>query len=265
MNVMFIFSFLALVLFQTYSIASVKLDKYYILMEGTQRNESLYISNGDKNAIEGKRYSVDFVNYKQMADGSYKEAKTEEANNKFADGLLLVSPRRFTLEPGGSQIVKIYRKPFTETQQDGEYKTHLRIQEIPEQKPIKGDVNLKKNQLAFEITGIFGVTIPVIVHKGMNLSATAEISKAEYVMRDNQPYVDISIGRFGNRHITGSIVVEDDKGNEITRANGFTIFTSTDIRHITLKLEKKIKGNRLVVKYINGESSSVIALRYIYI
>lgn len=237
------------------ALANIRLDKYLIVLEGNQRNESLYISNSEKDVLESKRYSVDFVNYKQMSDGSYKEIKLEDENNKFADRFLIISPRRFTLEPGGSQLVKIYRKPFDSSVQDGEYRSHLRIQEIPQEKPAKNDVSLKRKQFGFDIVGIFGMTIPVILKKGMDTHVVTDIEDLQYFIKDGKSYLKITVARSGHSSAIGKIVVDDEKGKEIARFERFNIFTSTNSRQITAELDQKIMKSKkkIVVKYIDNK------------
>ena len=86
--------------------------------------------------------------------------------------MLVYAPRRVTLAPHEPQSIRIAARP-PQGVADGEYRIHLLFRAIPPANPVVQQAAAEQQKgLRFQLTPVYGVTIPVIVRLG-NLQATA--------------------------------------------------------------------------------------------
>ncbi len=187
-------------------------------------------------------YDIRMVNFSQNSDGEYKEIDTPSAGNPFAEPYLDWSPRRITLAPMQSQVVRVARRPMAAAP-DGEYVSHLMIRETAPNEPAdttsRGGDGLKIN-----LRALYGVSIPVMIEKG-DPRATAAISSVEIYNAGGKPLAAVMVRRGGNRSFYGTLVVSED-GREIGRVSKFRIFMTTSARVLKIPLLQRPTAGALI-------------------
>ena len=93
-----------------------------VVFDDSKQREDLNLSNiGRDTAV----YLISFVHYKMQEDGGFQQlSDTDPLPTPRSDTYLRIFPRRVTLAPGESQVVRLqYRKEAN--MKDGEYRSHL--------------------------------------------------------------------------------------------------------------------------------------------
>src|SRR5437764_5884125 len=106
-------------------------------------------------------------------DGQLANVADPTAQEKAAADMIVYAPRRVTLAPHEPQSIRIAARP-PKGLPDGEYRVHLLFRAIPPATPVAAQANEPVKGVHFQLTPVYGVTIPVIVRLG-NLEASAGI------------------------------------------------------------------------------------------
>ena len=117
--------------------------------------------------------------------------------------MILYAPRRVTLPPNQPQSIRMSARA-PEGLPDGEYRVHMLFRAIPPPRPAVAPQ--KVEGVAFQLTPIYGVTIPVIVRLG-NLEAKAGLANVRKVTEDGKPAIALDISRSGDRSTFGEVRV----------------------------------------------------------
>lgn len=200
-----------------------------------------------------KTYRVKLINYQQKADGSYKEISEPIPGNPFAAPYIGYSPHETRLEPRQSQTIRLQRKAMAAAP-DGEYVSHLLIQEMPGEKAPQQPV--KANELKIDIRPLYGVTIPVIIDKG-NLSNSGAVIQARLLKDAKHPQVEVKIKRKGTQAFWGTLIVKEGK-QEIGRVNDFKIFMTTPERIIRVPLTK-VPSSKTQLILMDARNNAIIS------
>jgi len=227
-----------------------------VVFENGKQREDLNLSNiGQDTAV----YLISFLHYRMLEDGSFKQlGDTDVLPTPRADTYLRIFPRRVTLPPGESQIVRLqFRKPVD--LKDGEYRSHLYFRADKTATPLgMASGRHDSTKLSVSITPIFGISIPVIVRSGI-LNSSVTLSDLSLKMVNDSTYnVQVSINRSGNQSAYGSLEATfvPDQGKEVVVgiANGVGVYTeiSKRIYHLPLRLHygTKLKNGKLVLRYL---------------
>jgi hypothetical protein len=89
---------------------------------------------------------------------------------------------------------------------DGEYRAHMLFRAIPPAKPVTAKSAEGAKGLSFQLTPVYGVTIPVIVRLG-NLDVEAGISNVRLEQKDGRNVVALDVSRSGERSTFGDVRV----------------------------------------------------------
>lgn len=203
---------------------------------------------------------IQLINYRQKEDGGY-QLLSGPLNPAFdPETVLRLSPRQFTMPPGGQQKVRFsIRKPADLP--EGEYRFHINAirQGVP-----KADAPAKESQTVGMAVNV-GVIIPVIVRHG-NVSAQAALSDAKYVPANAQgvAQIDVTINRSGNASTLGTLKAlwtpAGGKTEEIGIASNMNVFSEVEKRHAHIFLTSVPEGTgELQVVYINDETKEPYA------
>jgi len=157
-----------------------------------------------------------------------------------AEDMVRFSPRRFVLQPGESQQVRMMlRRPSGLA--DGEYRSHLWVR--PEADVEEFKAQLKKRQK----TGTFmkmlaGVSMPIIVRKGA-LDMSVDINALSAQRQSNGNFkVDFSLVRTGQKSSYGDLDLICNKGRgeyllKFTR--GISVYSELSRRNISMTVPPK--------------------------
>jgi hypothetical protein len=231
-----------------------------IVLDGRRGAEVILNNIGDEPATY--RVSVQFR--RMTEDGGLDDVEEPNATDKIAEDMIVYAPRRVTLAPHQPQAIRIAARP-PEGLPDGEYRVHMLFRAIPAptpivaaaaQEPVKG--------IHFQLTPIYGVTIPIIVRLG-NLEATAGIANVHLEKKDGKPAVALDLSRSGTRSTYGEVrVLKAGVKDPIAIQKNVAIYTEITHRRVAVALSDAYKGEvagPVTVQYVEtfDDGSHVIA------
>jgi len=131
-----------------------------LVFEGKDRKSSVQVSNPSDEEV---KYRVEILNRRMLGNGRYVTIETPEKDELFADRLIRVSPRSFTLAPHTSQTIRVHvRKP--KNLKEGEYRSHVRVQVLPKSEKPKIGENIDGINIKVKVN--YGMVIPLIIRHG---------------------------------------------------------------------------------------------------
>jgi len=217
--------------------ANISIYPYSVDFEAKsrQRVQSVRIIN---NSTKPQVYRVSMVNYVQGKDGKLTEVNND--NGPFARKYLAFSPRQFKLNPREVQTVNISRRGLNDLK-DGEYVSHLKVQEVNLGEPAQKD-NAEDKTVSISLTPLFAVTIPVTIEKGDNLVSKTEV--AAYKKIDSKT-LRVTLKRLGNKSSRVNLVIIDKAGKEIGRLNSVKIYNTNTETSANIKTDGSLSGATL--------------------
>jgi P pilus assembly chaperone PapD len=231
-----------------------------IVLDGRKTAEIVLNNIGDEPAVY--RVSVEFR--RMTPDGGLDDVTTPTAADKAAEDMLIYAPRRVVLAPHEPQAIRI-RAIAPQGVPDGEYRVHMLFRAIPPATPVvKAAAPEADKGLHFQLTPVYGVTIPVIVRLG-NLQATAGITNVQLEKKDGNAFVSLDLTRSGTRSTYGEVrVLKDGVKDPVALQKGVAVYTEVNSRHVSVPVSAAYKGDlsgRVTVQYVEtfDDGSHVIA------
>jgi len=231
-----------------------------IVLDGRRGAEIVLNNIGDEPAVY--RVSVEFR--RMTTDGGLEDVTEPNAADKTAADMIIYAPRRVTLAPHEPQAIRIAARP-PQGLPDGEYRVHLLFRAIPPATPVvKASAPEEEKGLRFQLTPVYGVTIPVIVRLG-NLQATAGIANVHLDRTDGNSVVGLDLSRNGSRSTFGEVrVLKAGIKDPIAFQKGVAVYTEISTRHVLLPVSASFKGDLsgpVTVQYLetSDDGSHVIA------
>jgi P pilus assembly chaperone PapD len=210
-----------------------------IVLDGGRGAEIVLNNIGEEPATY--RVSIEFR--RMTTDGTLQDVKEPTAADKTAADMIIYAPRRVTLAPHEPQAIRIAARP-PQGLPDGEYRVHMLFRAIPPANPVVQPASAEPQKgLRFQLTPIYGVTIPVIVRLG-NLQATAGIANVHLdKLKDGTPAVALDLTRSGSRSTFGEVrVLKAGVKDPIALQKAVAVYTEVDSRHVALPVNPAFKG-----------------------
>ena len=246
-----------------------------LVLERGNRSGTVYIFN--QGSVPAT-FDISLVERVMLPSGEIKplaEARTEPQSQAIASklasaqSLLVAAPRRVSLAPGKGQTIRI--RATAPADAVGEYRTHLTVTTVP---PRDTGVTAEQareggaGQLSFQITSVFGLSIPVIVRPGpvdargaienMRLSH-ADISPDGVARPVRTPVVQFELRRVGANSLFGNIEVRSARGKErnpLGMARGIGVYPEISSRMIQIPLRRApLAGEQLEIIFTDDDSS----------
>jgi len=231
-----------------------------VVLDGRKGTEIILNNIGEEPATY--RVSVEFR--RMTEEGGLEDVKEPNAAEKLAEEMVVYAPRRVTLAPHEPQAIRL-RARVPQGVADGEYRVHLLFRAIPPATPVvQASAETAPRGVSFQITPVYGVTIPVIVRLG-NLSATAAISDVRLDSRDGKKAVSLELSRKGNRSTFGEVrVLKAGMKTPIALQRTVAVYTEIDKRRVTIPIDDAVAGSiagPVTVQYAEtfDDGSKVIA------
>lgn len=231
-----------------------------IVLDGRKGAEIVLNNIGEEPATY--RVSVEFR--RMGEDGALSDVSSPTQADRTAGDMILYAPRKVTLAPHEPQAIRIAARP-PEGLPDGEYRVHLLFRAIPSATPVvQASAQQPEKGLRFQLTPIYGVTIPVIVRLG-NLQATAGIANVHLDKKDDQPVVAVDLSRSGSRSTFGEVrVLKSGVKEPIALQKAVAVYTEISGRHVAVPISPDYKGaltGPVTVQYVETsvDGSKVIA------
>lgn len=173
-----------------------------VILSSDQKTTEINVSN---KSSEQRRYDITIVDQVMNEDGLTRRVETFDYS---ASRMLRFVPRRFTLEPGERQIVRVMatREPELE---DGDYHSHILFREVPLSLQDKKEMEEQRSNeqtAQFEIKALYGIAVPIIVQSGQ-INSDISIGEVVYVP-SNDGVVDhlaVEFVRTGNAEASGTM------------------------------------------------------------
>lgn len=211
-----------------------------IVLDGRKGAEIILNNIGDEPATY--RVSVDFR--RMNTDGTLSDVAEPTAGDKAAADMIVYAPRRVTLAPREPQAIRIAARP-PQGLPDGEYRVHMLFRAIPPATPVAQSAAAAAEApkgLRFQLTPVYGVTIPVIVRLG-NLQAKAGIANVHLAKGANGPAVALDLSRSGERSTFGEVrVIKAGARDPIAVQKAVAVYTEIGSRHVSVPVRADYKG-----------------------
>lgn len=230
-----------------------------IVLDGRKGAEIILNNIGEDTAVY--RVSIEFR--RMTEDGGLVDVNEPTAEDKTAADMIVYAPRRVTLAPHQPQAIRIAARP-PQGLPDGEYRVHLLFRAIPPPMPVAPASSEAPKGLRFQLTPVYGVTIPVIVRLG-NLQATAGIANVHLDTRNGRPAVALDLSRSGQRSTFGEIrVLRPGVKAPIALQKAVAVYREIGVRHVSVPIDEAYKGavsGPVTVQYVETfeDGSHVIA------
>ena len=209
-----------------------------VVLDGRKGTEIILNNIGEEPATY--RVSVEFR--RMTEDGGLEDVKDPNAAEKLAEEMIVYAPRRVTLAPREPQAIRL-RARVPQGVADGEYRVHLLFRAIPPATPVvQASAQTAPKGVSFQITPIYGVTIPVIVRLG-NLQATAAIADVKLDSKDGRRAVSLELSRKGTRSTFGEVrVIKAGVKTPIALQRTVAVYTELDKRRVTIPIDEAFTG-----------------------
>jgi len=231
-----------------------------IVLDGHKGAEVILNNIGEEPATY--RVSIEFR--RMTEEGGLVDVTEPTADDQKTADMVVYAPRKVVLAPHQPQAIRIRAIP-PQGLPDGEYRVHLLFRAIPPANPVvrPASADVEKG-VRFQLTPVYGVTIPVIVRLG-NLQATAAIQNVHLDRKDGKSSVEMDISRSGKRSTFGEVrVLKPGVKAPIALQKGVAVYTEIGIRHVAVAVDEARRADAagpVTVQYVEtfDDGSHVIA------
>lgn len=227
-----------------------------IVLNGRRGTEVILNNIGDDVAT----YRVTAELRRMGPDGRLIDVTDPSAAEKAAQEMVLYAPRRITLPPNQPQAIRLSARA-PEGLADGEYRVHLLFRAVPPPRPQVAPQ--KVEGIAFQLTPVYGVTIPVIVRLG-NLEAKAGLSNIRKVTEEGKPAIALDISRSGDRSTFGEVrVLKAGIAEPIALVRGVAVYTELGQRSLTIPIDPAQVANatgNVTVQYVEPTDTGPVTI-----
>ena len=227
-----------------------------IVLDGGRGTEIILNNIGEDVAT----YRISVELRRMTPDGVLHDVTDPSAAEELAQSMISYAPRRVTLAPREPQTIRISARAPKDIQ-DGEYRVHLLFRAVPPPTPVAPTKEVKG--VAFQLTPIYGVTIPVIARFG-NLTAKAGIADVKLTRQDGKPAVSVQLTRNGDRSTFGEVrVMKAGIKDPIAVQRGIAIYTDVGERSLTIPVEEKYASaatGKVTVQYVEPGDNGMLTL-----
>ena len=227
-----------------------------IVLNGSRGTDIILTNIGEDVAT----YRVSVELRRMSPDGMLHDVTEPTAAEQAAQSMIVYAPRRDTLPPREPQIIRISARA-PKNLPDGEYRVHLLFRAVPPPQPV--EASKETRGVAFRLTPIYGVTIPVIARFG-NLRAKAGISDVRLTQQDGKPAVSVHLTRSGERSTFGEVrVMKAGVKDPIAIQRGIAIYTELGQRDITIPVDEQYASaakGRVTVQYVEPSDNGPLTI-----
>ncbi|GAA4750656.1 hypothetical protein GCM10023264_16520 [Sphingomonas daechungensis] len=227
-----------------------------IVLNGSRGTEIVLNNIGDDVAT----YRISVELRRMTPDGMLHDVTDPNAEEKLAESMIFYAPRRVTLAPREPQTIRISARAPKDLP-DGEYRVHLLFRAVPPPTPVQAPQDVKG--IAFALTPIYGVTIPVITRFG-NLEAKAGISNVKLTKAEGKPAVSVELTRNGERSTFGEVrVMKSGIKDPIAVQRGVAVYTEVGQRSLTIPIDEKYLASasgHVTVQYVEPSDNGPLTI-----
>ena len=227
-----------------------------IVLDGRRGTEVILNNIGDDVAT----YRVSVELRRMTPDGKLVDVTDPTAAERAAQEMVLYAPRRVTLPPNQPQSIRLSARA-PQGLADGEYRVHMLFRAIPA--PSSPVAPQKIDGVAFKLTPIYGVTIPVIVRLG-SLQAKAGIANVRKVTEDGKSAVALDLSRSGDRSTFGEVrILKAGVADPIAIMRGVAVYTELNQRSVLVPIDPAQAANatgQVTVQYVEPTDTGPVTI-----
>jgi P pilus assembly chaperone PapD len=248
--------------------ADLNISPRRVTFDDTERSASVYVFNqGDAPAT----YTVELVDRVMSADGQIRAVADapDAPRSPSAMDFIQYTPRRVTLQPKESQVIRIRMRPPGGAAA-GEYRTHLTVTALPPETSgftAAQAAEANPDSVALQITALFSVSIPLIIREGA-VDARAGIENAILMTpTETTPNgaVTLDLVRLGANSVYGDVEIHAGTGSAdhvVGLVRGIAVYPEIGRRTVVAPLALPLTpGEPVRVVYIDDDTKvgSVLA------
>lgn len=227
-----------------------------VVLNGSRGTEIILNNIGDDVAT----YRISVELRRMTPDGMLHEVTEPNTGEQLAQSMIAYAPRRVTLAPREPQTIRISARAPKDLP-DGEYRVHLLFRAVPPPTAVEAPKDVKG--IAFALTPIYGVTIPVIARFG-NLEAKAGIANVKLDSAKGKPAVSLQLTRSGERSTFGEVrVMKAGIKDPIAVQRGVALYTEVGQRSLTIPIDEKYASSasgRVTVQYVEPSDNGPLTV-----
>ncbi len=260
--------------------ANLNISPKRVTFDRADRTATVYVFN---QGTAPATFDIALVDRVMLPDGqimAVTEAQTHPEDKdtldklKSAQGMLVATPRRATLEPGKGQTIRIRAAPTVNggAPANGEYRTHLTVTTIPPRDiglTAEQAAALNPQELRFQINSVFGLSIPVILRVGA-ADVRGDIQSVKLSTQNVSPdgvappkptaVLSFQLVRVGPNSLFGNIEVRGSKdrptADPLGAARGIGVYPEIDRRQVQLPLRRAPQpGEQLEISFKDDDTA----------
>lgn len=171
-----------------------------------QQADTIAVSN---KSDRERRYDLSLIDQIMTETGVTK--RIENGSFEYSvKKMVRYTPRRFTLKPGESQVVRVVVKRPSDLS-DGDYHSHLLFREVPlsrkDKEKLQEERALAEKTVSFEIRTLYGIAVPIVVQHG-KIASDIGMDSVSLGAANGKKQVSIAFSRSGNAEASGKLSAE---------------------------------------------------------
>lgn len=241
--------------------ADLNISPRRVTFDETGRSASVYVFNqGDAPAS----YTIALVDRVMQPDGQIVAAADVPQNplGQSASDFIQYTPRRFTLQPRESQVVRIRVRPPASGAAH-EYRTHLTVTALPPE-----DVGFTVDQAAsggsedisLQVVALFSVSIPLILREGAVDARAGLEAVSRLPVSEGAPNgaLQLDLVRLGANSVYGDVEVYAGSGRDarlVAAVRGVAVYPEIRRRTVIAPLSEPVpEGTALRIVYQDDDA-----------
>ena len=227
-----------------------------IVLDGRRGTEVILNNIGDDVAT----YRVSVELRRMTPDGKLVDVTDPTAAEQAAQEMVLYAPKRVTLPPNQPQSIRLSARA-PQGLADGEYRVHMLFRAVPP--PDSPVAPQKVEGVAFKLTPIYGVTIPVIVRLG-SLQAKAGIANVRKITEGDKAAIALDLSRSGDRSTFGEVrILKAGMADPIAVMRGVAVYTELNQRSVVVPIDPAQAANaagQVTVQYVEPTDTGPVTI-----
>jgi P pilus assembly chaperone PapD len=248
--------------------ADLNISPRRVTFDANERSASVYVFNqGDAQAT----YTIELVDRVMRPDGQIvaaSDALDIEAPRS-ASALIQYTPRRVTLQPRESQVIRLRLRPPASGGAE-EYRTHLTVTALPPEDAGLTAAEAARSgsdEVSLQVIALFSVSIPLIVREGAidvraDISAPVRLPAAEDTPNGA---LKLDLVRLGANSVYGDLEVHAGQGPRerlVAVLRGVAVYPEIERRTVIVPLAEPVAADepfRVVYKDDDTRAGTVLA------
>lgn len=242
--------------------ADLNISPRRVTFDAGDRAASVYVFNqGDAPAT----YTVELVDRVMQPDGQIvaeADLTTPTPLGQSAADFIQYTPRRVTLQPRESQVIRIRVRPPA-TAAAHEYRTHLTVTALPPEDSgftAAQAAQPGEDEVSLQVVALFSVSIPLILREGDVDSRAGIDAVSRLPAQEGIPHgaIQLDLVRLGANSVYGDVQIYAGQGARerlVTAVRGVAVYPEIDRRTVVAPLSESLaEGEPLRIVYVDDDA-----------